>query len=200
MTQQFIHKAEGVWLNFKEIAMINVTAEAQKQVKAYFGGKTIQPVRIHVHPRVEKRISRMETQEKAPSIAAKRARAIIQMLLKGIQPSQAGRLSKKKDARIENLFKFDLGSGYRLVCVREQDSIYILYMGSHDNCDTWLDANSRKKPHKADVYMNIYNVNPPPVSRKMNAFMDELDVDPLSMIEISQKDLKAVFKGIVNDR
>lgn len=151
--------------------------------------------RIHIHPRVEKLLSQMETLEKAPSIAAKRARAIIQILLKGTAPSHAGRLSKKKDARIENLFKFDLGSGYRLVCIMEKDSVYVLHMGSHDNCDTWLDDNSRKKPHKTEVSMNIYCVAPSQAEGMAKEFLAESEC--FMIPEISQEDLKKVFKGLV---
>jgi len=151
--------------------------------------------RIYVHPKVEKLFSQMEAQEKAPSIAARRARIIIQSLLEGVQSSHAGRLSKKKDARIDNLFKFDLGSGYRLVCIREKDTIYILHIGSHDNCDAWLDANSRKKPHKAEVSMNIYCVAPLQAEDMAKEFPAEPEC--FMIPEVSQGDLKKVFRGLV---
>lgn len=152
--------------------------------------------RIYVHPKVEKLLRQMESQEKAPSIAAKRARAIIQSLLEGVQPSNAGRLSKKKDARIDNLFKFDLGSGYRLVCIREKGSIYILHMGSHDNCDAWLDANSRKKPHKTDICMNVYCVAFSQAEGMAEEFPAEPGHECFMIPEVSQEDLKKIFRGL----
>ncbi|OGR26079.1 MAG: hypothetical protein A2277_19720 [Desulfobacterales bacterium RIFOXYA12_FULL_46_15] len=150
--------------------------------------------KIHVHPKVEKRLDQMEGLEKAPSIAAKRARIIIQSLVDGVQPSHAGRLSKRKDARIDNLFKFDLGSGYRLVCIKEKFCIHILYVGSHDNCDTWLDANSRKKPHKTGVCMKVYCVVPSQAEGMTEEFPAESEC--FMIPEISQEDLKKVFRGI----
>ncbi|MDA8135279.1 MAG: hypothetical protein M0T82_11690 [Desulfobacteraceae bacterium] len=151
--------------------------------------------RIHVHPKVEKLLAQMEALEKAPSIAAKRARAIIQSLVDGAAPSHAGRLSKKKDARIDNLFKFDLGSGYRLVCVKEKFCIHILFVGSHDHCDTWLDANSRKKPHKTEVCMNVYCVAPAPAEGMAKELPAESEC--FMIPELSQEDLKKVFRGLV---
>ena len=151
--------------------------------------------KIHVHPKVEKLLDQMEGLEKAPSIAAKRARAIIRSLVAGAAPSHAGRLSKRKDARIDNLFKFDLGSGYRLVCIKEKFCIHILYVGSHDNCDTWLDANSRKKPHKTEVCMNVYCVAPSPAEGLTEEFPTESEC--FMIPEVSQEELKKVFRGLV---
>lgn len=153
--------------------------------------------RIYIHPKVEKFLSRMETREKAPSIAAKRARTIIRSLLEGAAPSHACRLSKKKDARIDNLFKFDLGSGYRLVCIREKFCIHILYVGSHDNCDTWLGANSRKKPHKTDACMNVYCVAPSRAEGMAKEVPAESGHECFTISEVSQEALKKVFRGLV---
>ena len=153
--------------------------------------------RIHIHPKVEKLLNQMESLEKAPSIAAKRARMIIQSLLEGVQPSHAGRLSKKKDARIDGLFKFDLGSGYRLVCIKGKDCIHILYLGSHDNCDTWLDTNSRKKPHKTEICMNVYCVDPSGTNQIMEECVNALVGENFLAQNVTQEDLKKVFRGLV---
>ena len=150
--------------------------------------------KIHVHPKVEKLLAQMEGLEKAPSIAAKRARIIIQSLVDGAEPSHAGR-PKRKDARIDNLFKFDLGSGYRLVCIKEKFCIHILYVGSHDNCNTWLDANSRKKPHKTEVCMNVYCVAPSQAKGMAKEFPAKTEC--FMIPELSQEDLKKVFRGLV---
>jgi hypothetical protein len=152
--------------------------------------------KIHVHPKVEKLLDQMESLEKAPSIAAKRARIIIQSLVDGVQPSHAGRLSRKKDARIDNLFKFDLGRGYRLVCIKEKLCIHILFVGSHDHCDTWLDTNRRKKPHRTEVCMNVYCVKPLVTDQTSEECADESMGKNFLMPDISQEDFKKVFRGL----
>ena len=152
---------------------------------------------IYVHPKVEKLLAAMENLEKSPSIAAKRARMIIQSLVKGIQPSHAGRLSGKKDARIDNLFKFDLGSGYRLVCIKEKYCFHILYVGSHDNCDTWLDTNRRKKPHKTEICRKVYCVESSETDPAMEECVNETINDHFQVPDVSQEDLKKIFRGIM---
>ncbi|MDA3791587.1 MAG: hypothetical protein PF503_24205 [Desulfobacula sp.] len=153
--------------------------------------------KIHVHPKVEKILEQMITQEKAPSIAAKRAKMIIQSLVKGVKPSQAGRLSIKKDVRINNLFKFNLGSGYRLVCIKEKYNMHILFVGSHDNCDTWLDHHSKKKPHKTDIPMNVYGVDTSGTDSKTPKVVDEIDCESFLISKITQEDLKKIFNGLI---
>ncbi len=155
---------------------------------------------IHIHPKVEKLLDQMEQLEKAPCIAARRARQIIKAILEGVHPSHAGRLSRRKDARIENLFKFDLGSGYRLIFIKEKNRIHVLYVGTHDSCDTWLDANSRKKPHETPVRMKVYCVDSRESQEVDEECPDDLDDAFFSLPEIPQEELKRVFRGLVESR
>jgi len=152
---------------------------------------------IFVHPKVEKKLEQMKNQENAPFIASKRAGEIIQSFMKGERPSRAGRLSKAKDARMDNLYKFNLGSGYRLICIKEKFNMYILFVGSHDNCDTWLDKHRKKNPHKNEAPLNVYKVKvsdlPGPNEANAGVAIDKTRND---MPEISQKALKKVFKGL----
>lgn len=155
---------------------------------------------IHIHPKVEKLLNRMETLGKVSSISARRARTIIQSLVQGIQPSCAGLLCKRKDARVSELFKFNLGSGYRLLCIREKDSVHILYVGSHDNCETWLNANRGKKPHKTEVSTNVCYVEPSESDTQAITLMEQSVSDDFYFTQISQADLKIIFKGLVDGR
>ena len=157
--------------------------------------------RVHVHLKVEKTLEQMKKKEKVPSIAAKRAETIIQSLMRGRRLTRAGRLTQTKDARIKNLYKFNLGSGYRLICIKEKSSIYVLFIGSHDHCDTWLDKHSKKRPHKTESPMNIYDVDKlrtslPEVPKAVN----KTEYDYFLIPEISQEDLRKVFRGLVGDR
>lgn len=154
---------------------------------------------IFVHPKVEKKLEQMNKLENAPFIASKRAGEIIQSFLKGERPSRAGRLSKTKDARIDNLYKFNLGSGYRLICIKEKFNIYILFVGSHDNCDTWLDKHRTKKPHKKELAMKVYDVKISQLAEPKEV-KPEIEIDRYNMPEISQKALRKVFKGLFENQ
>jgi hypothetical protein len=166
--------------------------------------------RIYIHTRVEKELKRLEDQESIPGFAARKAEQIIRYLAGGEAPVNAGKLSRKGDARIKNCLKYDLGKGHRLVCVKEKNDVYVLFTGSHDSCHTWLDKHRRLKvesimeqmlPFCGASYparaMNSPHRRIPELSmessRPGNTF-DETKQFP----EISQKDLREIFQGIVN--
>ncbi|MFU8770066.1 MAG: hypothetical protein ACNA7H_10045 [Desulfotignum sp.] len=155
---------------------------------------------LHIHPKVEKDIKQMKTLENAPKIAAKRAEEIISALKKGAIMARAGRLSKTKDARIRRLFKYDLGKGFRLISLKDKSRLYILFVGSHDRCDTWLDTYSKKQPHQTEVPMACYEI--PQEKRRETGPFPLPSADPEDdlcerMPPVSQKDLREVFSGLV---
>ncbi|MBU1194562.1 MAG: hypothetical protein KKE62_01250 [Proteobacteria bacterium] len=153
---------------------------------------------IHIHPKVEKDIEQMESLDNAPAIAAMRARSIIRDLADGMKLSMAGRLSGSKDARINNLYKFNLGKGYRLVTIREKRTLFIMFIGDHDQCDRWLTSHSRKAPHKTPVPLNIYQVKHCHDETQDEFLQEDEDDIPETLENISQKDLHKVFCGLVS--
>ena len=158
------------------------------------------PKTLHIHPKVEKNLDQMRSQDNAPKIAAKRAEAIIDALKNGTIMARAGRLSKTKDARIRKLFKYDLGKGFRLISLKDKSSLYILFVGSHDQCDTWLDTNSKGKPHQTEVSMTCYEIKKKRQKHTRHAVRSSVDLqDDLCdrMPPVSQKDLREVFSGLV---
>ena len=155
---------------------------------------------LHIHPKVEKTLEQMKAMDNAPKFAAQRAETIIDALGNGTVPARAGRLSKSKDGRIKRLFKYDLGKGFRLICLKERSALYVLFVGSHDRCDTWLETYSKKKPHQAEVPMTCYSIKQEKQRRtdsKSSSIAEpEEDMhDPMS--RISQKELRKVFSGLV---
>ncbi|CCK81042.1 MULTISPECIES: hypothetical protein [Desulfobacula] len=155
---------------------------------------------IRVHSKVEKAIQQMANQDNAPKIAALRAQKIIDTLIKGCRISHVGKFSRKKDLRIKNVFKFNLGKGYRLVSIKEQDILYILFIGDHDQCDRWLDTYRKKRPHKIPIPLNIYGVSS--LNKNNPKKLDYQDIkhdDAKYLPEITQEDLRKVFCGIVSN-
>lgn len=155
------------------------------------------PKQIHVSPKVERQLAVLERQGTTRSIAAQRVRRIIDALIHGDSPASAGLLKKKSDRRVRNCLKFDLGAGFRLICVSERENIYILFVGDHDSSDNWLDNYSKKKPHKTELEMNTYIVD------KQCAQMSGTPTPMKNMFEdpgffrITQEELRRVFKGLV---
>ena len=166
--------------------------------------------KIYLHTRVEKELKRLEDQETIPGFAAKKAYTIICCLAGGEAPVNAGKLSRKGDARIRNCLKYDLGKGHRMVCVKEKKKIYVLFTGSHDSCHTWLDKHRRLRVESIMEQMTPFCASAYPAratnsphrqiakpSMKTIRSSDDLD-DEKDFPEISQKDLRELFSGIVN--
>ena len=168
--------------------------------------------KIYIHTRVEKELERLKGQENTPGFAAEKAHQIICSLAGGEALINAGRLSRKGDARIRNCLKYNLGKGHRLVCVKEKNNIYVLFVGNHDNCHTWLDkhrslsiknimdqmlpfggrsfpAHAVRAPHPIHRFPETGRMNDP-----WGGEYEEAEVLPT----VSQKDLRIVFQGIIN--
>lgn len=121
--------------------------------------------RVYVTAKLERQLEQMARQTNAPAVAAQRARQIIDSLIGGYAPIPgfsegtgpdgpwgsdgsdgadgpdpvgAGLLRYKKDKRVKNCLKFNLGKGYRLICIKEKKEIFVMFMGDHDSCDAWL--------------------------------------------------------------
>jgi hypothetical protein len=98
---------------------------------------------IHSNPRFEKRLNDLRKSERFAIAAAKRADKIINNLIQMGTASivETGRLSRYGEARIPNCVKYDLGRGYRLVSVKKGDHLFLLYIGTHDDCHRWIEDN-----------------------------------------------------------
>jgi hypothetical protein len=73
--------------------------------------------------------------------AAEEVQAVIGAAYLGGHPFSSLRQTKHGESRIKNCVKFDLENFCRLVTVRAGDTWILLYCGSHDECDSWLEAN-----------------------------------------------------------
>lgn len=155
---------------------------------------------VRLHPKIERQLASMEKQANAPAIAAGKARKIIKALFQGRPLTASGLLNGRPDARLKNSLKFNLGAGFRLICIRTRDVIYVMFAGDHDASDSWLDNFSKKSPHKQGMNMEIFTVTTP----SFTDFSSQTDAgppDPSSFEDayftpVSQEDLRRVFKGL----
>ncbi len=162
------------------------------------------PEQVHIHPKVERQLCTMESSTNAPSIAADRARKIILALIEGQRTESSGRLQAKADTRVKNSCKFNLGAGYRLICIRTKKIFYVMHVGDHESCDVWLNNHSKKSPHKTEIQMKTFSVQC--CRKKTNCTMDgpvqrfretAFDNDDPCLQPIPQEYLRKVFKGLV---
>ena len=105
--------------------------------------------------------------------------------------------TKYGEKRIKNCRKYDLGCGYRLITLQRGETVFIPFLGSHDECQRWLEKNSRLKAFHAGKGSTIHieDEKPSPANHKDTENMDE---DDDGFIEnLTDKDLRLVFKGLV---
>ncbi|PTN37492.1 hypothetical protein [Desulfonatronum sp. SC1] len=76
--------------------------------------------------------------------AARQARTIIQDLADSgrLDPIVARKLTTNGEARMENCWKFNLAGGHRLVLAKHEGDFVFLFLGTHDETDTWIKNNT----------------------------------------------------------
>ena len=155
---------------------------------------------VHLHPKLERQLETMEGQANAPFIAAGRARKIIQAIIEGRTSQASGLFRARSDSRIKNAWKYDLGAGYRLICLRTKQVIYVMYAGDHESCDAWLNNNSNKQPQNSEMKMTAFTIrdDPAPFEFQTVRSPDRTpDFDDQYLTPIPQKYLRKVFSGLV---
>ncbi len=79
---------------------------------------------------------------KSLTIAKKADRLIKKIVARGRNELfEVGKLTKRGELRIKRCKKYDLGDGYRLICLQEGKQLILLYIGTHDECSRWLERN-----------------------------------------------------------
>jgi len=154
--------------------------------------------KVLLHPRLEKQLRAMEGRANAPFIAAGRARRIIGAVIKGQTSRAAGLFRARSDTRVKNAWKYDLGAGYRLICIRTKQIIYVMYAGDHESCDAWLNNNSKKQPRISETEMTAFTIRDSPEPFDCRTGRDlEPDFDDQHPAPIPQAYLRKVFCGLV---
>lgn len=157
---------------------------------------------VHSNTRFEKMLNAMKTSEKMAVSAAKKADEIIENIRKnGDSPlSELGKFTRHGEFRIKNCIKYDIGKGYRLVCVKEDDSIYLLFVGAHDACSAWVENNRNfiPDPTRSNIITYTVEMDSDDSEEIEDPLRNEPDYDDLLFAKITDNDLKIVFNGLVN--
>jgi hypothetical protein len=155
---------------------------------------------IHSNPRFEKRLDDLRRSERFAIAAAKRADKIIANLIQTGTASiiETGRLSRHGEARIPNCVKYDLGRGYRLVSVKKGNRLFLLYIGTHDDCHKWIEDNRGLVPtiHKNDDMTHTVCNSGLSEKKEEQDNEQDLDYEDILMSRITEKDLRWVFRGL----
>lgn len=103
---------------------------------------------VHISAKVEYRIEGLRKTGKAGAALAQKATRLIESLASGAvrhRLGEVGSYTKYGEGRIRNCRKFDLGCGFRLITLQRGKKVFVPFLGTHDECQRWLDRNSRMK-------------------------------------------------------
>jgi len=137
--------------------------------------------------------------------AAERAEAIIATLASAPgMPEQVPRRTKFGERRIDGCQKYDLGAGYRLAYVKEEDHYVFLFVGTHDDCDRWLTNHKYLHDLQLDrLEDEAWEVSEPTAVGDSGAPSseadDEMDYDDILMQKIDEQTLRRIFHGLCGD-
>jgi hypothetical protein len=108
------------------------------------------------------------------------------------------RFTRNGEYRIRNCMKYDLGCGYRLVCIRKKSHDLFIYIGSHDDCCRWIDRNKGRLSRAVNAAITARAVcNSSTADFKEALKEDEYEARLMSRID--DKILRIVFSGLVNN-
>jgi len=155
---------------------------------------------LHRGPKFNRRLNALKRGGKKASLAAKRAEEIIENLASGGKAllKETDNLTKHGELRIDKCRKYDLGGGYRLVCVKQGENLVLSYVGTHDDSNRWIESNRGFEPEVNEKHQEVSFTqeedpdNQPPEQEPD----DEMDYDEILMRKIDNSLLREIFCGL----
>jgi hypothetical protein len=159
------------------------------------------PQSLYLDVRIRKRLEMLRRSGKKAALAADKTEDIIARLQSGEDlPAQAGSVTKHGELRIKGVIKYDLGSGYRLVALRQESRFFLLFVGNHDDCHRWIENNRELPIDQIEQRCAALPVNTGGSEAgrtgETTPFMTEKEeYNPLE--QVSEQDLRRIFCGLV---
>lgn len=154
---------------------------------------------IYREPQFRKWLEELKRGGGKSSLVAERTEKLIHSYASRnrLLPERIKTITKYGEARIPNSIKFNLGAGYRLICMRKGEDIVFLCVGPHDYCNCWIDNNRGLDP---DLRRDCTFIKPTraiddeaPIERPNQ----ETDYDTLLMSRIDERTLRNIFRGLI---
>jgi len=158
---------------------------------------------IHREARFRRRLDILKRGDKKSSMAAERAQELIRKLFEEDLEflEETYNRTKHGELRIDKCRKYDLGSGFRLICVEHDEDLFITYVGDHDDCHRWIENNRRFEPEVNELREeNLLSEgdedgNEPTMSKDS----EDMDYDDILMKQIDDNLLREIFCGFCRD-
>jgi len=159
---------------------------------------------LHVSTKVERRIESLRYSGKAGSTLARKASDIIERLASGAHRHHMDAIrsyTRYGEKRIRNCRKYDLGCGYRLITLQRDWKVFVPFLGTHDECQRWLETNSRLKKITAGSG-RLFEVPEEdqtatgPINGEAQALCPGADEEEQQQ-QLSDRQLRQVFSGLI---
>jgi hypothetical protein len=157
-------------------------------------------LRVYRDQRFTENLDELHRQGGISLSVAKRADRLIKNILAGGRSSfQAfGRLTNHGELRIKHCKKYDLGDGYRMICLKKGNQLVFLYVGTHDECNRWIERNKGLQYEIDEKCSNFLATNE--IRSTDLSYQQEKDsVDEYEeqlMAKIDDKILRKIFCGL----
>jgi hypothetical protein len=159
---------------------------------------------VKISAKVERRIEELRQSGKTGRLIAQKADSIIENLKSGVSldyTENIGAFTKYGEKRLRGCRKYDFGSGYRLITLQKDMLILVPFIGTHDECDRWLETNNKSK-HIAEGKGTMVSVPNKPGETIYSGDTSCYEIGDMTMnepqLDLDEQILRAVFCGIVN--
>ncbi|BBO75317.1 hypothetical protein DSCW_27340 [Desulfosarcina widdelii] len=159
--------------------------------------------RIHLDPKLEKILAGLRKGDSRRNRVADRVEAIIAEAKRGqLPPEEVAAFTRNGEARIRGARKYDLGAGYRLITLKQSEDLYLLFVGTHDECDRWVDNNRVGLPLEliAERCRTISRAVSDDTSPMQPCLQNCQEPEEDWIPPLSDQDLRVVFSGLLGNK
>jgi len=160
---------------------------------------------VHLERRFEKELEALGKRGETGAAAAEKAEALIAALTRNGIPDlkKVWKLTGWGENRLEGCIKYDLGEGFRMICFRRGETLFISYIGTHDDCHNWLYHFSGRhnwvaKENGTTIPVQLLETSDGREEVLVDEDLEE-DYDDFLMEQIDDKTLRKIFSGLVKN-
>jgi mRNA-degrading endonuclease YafQ of YafQ-DinJ toxin-antitoxin module len=154
---------------------------------------------IHQTRRFAKRLVAMAKAGKNERIVAERAQRIIADLQTNPLHEEAEcKRTRHGELRLNDCRKYDLSCGFRLIALKREQRLIFTYIGSHDDCQRWIENNRDYQDEIDSVPVPLVGAQPEPFAEaKPEPDAPEKDeYEEQLMAKIDERLLREIFAGL----
>jgi hypothetical protein len=158
--------------------------------------------RIHLDPKLEKILAVMRKGGRREKLVTDRVEAIIAEVKRGqLPPEEVASFTRNGEGRIRGCRKYDLGAGYRLITLKQGEDLYLLFVGTHDECGRWVENNREHLPLEMITgrCRTVERARPKQAMTRASA-PPRMEPEEDWLPPVTDRDLRMIFRGLVGDK